>query len=318
MTNVKIIIKTPDAGARLDKFLIGKIPGSRSEIQKQIKGGRITVNGKKTAPHYFLKTADVVEIIKLAPPSPIKNAADNRISPSQKKQDEAFEEIRILCESPDYLVVFKPAGLLIHRENGNEEPNLADFLSKKFPELKKVGEENRPGIVHRLDKEVSGLVLIPRSPVAYECFKRQFAEHKIKKEYLALVYGEVKNETGEIAFRVGRAKSGKMAALPQGAESGKEALTKFDVLQKFGGYTLLKLDILTGRTHQILVHLKALGYPIVGDNLYGKPAGKFRRIKLDRIFLHAEKLGFYDPNGKWQEFREELPEELQKILQELK
>ncbi|MEK7211315.1 MAG: RluA family pseudouridine synthase [Patescibacteria group bacterium] len=307
-----------DTDTRLDKFLIDKIDASRSEIQRRIRAGAVLVNEKKVAPHHFLRAGDIIKIGDPTPP-PLTKGRSRTLPPTKGELEGVTNaNINIIYESPDYLVVIKPAGLLIHQEPTGKGANLADVLVKKFPELKKVGDKDRPGIVHRLDKEVSGLVLIPRTPAAYGYFKEQFAGHKIKKEYVALVYGELSRDFGDIGFKIGRAKTGKMAARPKGAEEGKEALTKFDVIKRFNGYTLLKLTIITGRTHQIRVHLLALGHPLVGDELYGKASGKFKRIKLNRIFLHAKTLGFFDQRGGWQEFHKDIPDELKKILKQLK
>lgn len=302
----KIIIELSDNGSRLDKFLIGKIDGSRSEIQKKIKAGDIMVNGKKVAPHHFVRTGDAIEI----------SAVKVKIAKKESKINEP--EIEIIHEDPDYLIVYKPAGLLVHAVPGKREPTLSAALIVKYPEIKNAGEPGRYGIVHRLDKDVSGLLIATRTSRAYEYFKNAFATRNVKKEYLGLVYGELTNEAGDIIFKVGRGRSGKMAARPENSDEGKEALTKYEIIKKYKGYTYLKINIITGRTHQIRVHFLALGYPLVGDELYTKATGKFKKIPLNRVFLHAASLSFVDLNGHQQNFYKDLPDELKNILNNLK
>jgi 23S rRNA pseudouridine1911/1915/1917 synthase len=306
MEDNKIIVELSENGERLDKILIGKVEGSRSEIQKKIKAGDITVNGKKVTPHHFVRTGDIVRI----------SAAKIKIAKKEEKINEP--EIEIIHEDPDYLIVYKPAGLLVHAVPGKREPTLSAALQLKYPEIQKVGEAGRYGIVHRLDREVSGLLIVARTPRAYEYFKNAFATREVKKEYLGLAYGEVPNEAGDIVFKVGRGRSGKMAARPEGSDEGKEALTKYEIIKQYQGYTFLKIRIITGRTHQIRVHFLALGYPLVGDAMYAKAAGKFKKIPLDRVFLHAASLSFTDLNGKPQEFHKDLPAELEEVLKNLK
>lgn len=306
MAENKIIVEPSESGERLDKILIGKVEGSRSEIQKKIKAGAITVNGKKVTPHHFLRAGDVIEI----------SAVKVKLAKKEEKIDEP--EIEIIHEDPDYLIVYKPAGLLVHAVPGRREPTLSAALIAKYPEIQKVGEAGRYGIVHRLDREVSGLLIVARTTRAYEYFKNAFATREVKKEYLGLAYGEVPNEAGDIVFKVGRGRSGKMAARPEGSDEGKEALTKYEIIKQYKGYTFLKIRIITGRTHQIRVHFLALGYPLVGDAMYTKATGKFKKIPLDRVFLHAATLAFKDLNGREQEFHKDLPNQLKNILEQLK
>ncbi len=309
--NNKITIKKEDAGKRLDKFLVEMWPThSRSQIQKMIKEGLVLVNGKKATVHKWLKAGDKLKVEE-------KKINTTKTIPSKTNQP-LIKKInyQIITETKDYLVVEKPAGVVVH-EDAVHKNSLIGEIIKKYPEIKKVGDNpERPGIVHRLDKEVSGLLLIARHEEAFEYFKKQFKERKIKKEYIALVYGEPEKEYGEIDFPIERGKGGKMAAKPKGSE-GKRALTEFEIQKKFINYTLLKIKIKTGRTHQIRVHLNAYGHPIVGDNLY-KPKKLKSKIDISRIFLHAETLGFYDMAGEWQEFHSPLPQELKNILNELK
>lgn len=253
--------------------------------------------------------------------------------------------VKIIQENKDYLVIYKPAGLIVHGGNGINEETLVDFLIAQYPELSKVGEDPiRPAIVHRLDKEVSGLMIIPKNNSAFEYFKGQFQDRKIKKEYLALVFGKIDKEEGIIDFPIKRSSQGhKMAAIPKNSkdyekqdpkknvanrslgnikalESSRQAITEFSVLQRLVNFTLLKVKLKTGRTHQIRVHFSAFGHPLLGDNLYGNKKSKNKNIKLkmNRIFLIANKLSFIDPSGDQQNIEIDMDNDLKTILKQVK
>lgn len=303
---VKILIYQGPDKQRLDKFLtenLLELP-SRSLIQKAIKGGQIKVNGKTVTPHWPLKHNDQIEISLI-----------NQVQSKPK----VMPEPTILKQTEDYLVIDKPAGLVIHPAEGISDPTLTDWLLKKFPQIKKIGEDPlRPGIVHRLDKEVSGLVVVALSQAMFVSLKKQFQEHQIKKNYRTLVYGKIIGDEGRIDFPVERSEvTGKIVAKPRGLSQGREAITNFLVLKRFSRYTFLEVEILTGRTHQIRVHFQAYGYPIVGDKLYFNKKIK-DNLKLKRLFLHACRLGFFDLANQWQEFTSALPDELNNLLNNLK
>lgn len=249
-------------------------------------------------------------------------------------------EIRIIENQPNFLIVYKPAGLIVHSGQGVKEEALSDILSKKFPIIKTVGDDiNRPGIVHRLDKEVSGLLIIPKNNESFLFFKNLFKNRIIKKAYIALVHGQIINDEASINFPIARSKkNGKMAALPlkiadnkekkgnrdlgnlNSLSLAKEAQTYFKVEKRFRNYTLLKILTSTGRTHQIRVHLSAYGHPIVGDNIYANKKCKIKndKLKLNRIFLEANYLSFtYQDKTKW-EFDENLSNCLNNFLIKLK
>ncbi|PIR12937.1 RluA family pseudouridine synthase [Candidatus Falkowbacteria bacterium CG11_big_fil_rev_8_21_14_0_20_39_10] len=230
-------------------------------------------------------------------------------------------------ENKEFLIINKPSGLIVHRAGHIKEESLADQLLKKYPKLEKVGEDpSRPGIVHRLDKLVSGLMVIPKTQESFNNLKKQFQERQITKVYTALVYGRIEADEGEIDFPIKRSSQGnKMAAIPKTVKKetnpdGRQAVTEFEVIKKFINYTLLKVKIKTGRTHQIRVHLFAFGHSIVGDDLYSakKTREKNKKLGLDRIFLAATKLGFKDLDGVYQEFEIGLPEELEEVLGRVK
>jgi 23S rRNA pseudouridine1911/1915/1917 synthase len=244
----------------------------------------------------------------------------------------------IIFEDENYLVINKPAGLIVHGGPGIKEKTLVDFLLKKYPEIKNVGEDSlRPGIVHRLDKDASGLMVITKTQSAFLSLKKQFKERDINKKYLALVHGKIRKDYDEINFTIKRAEKGyKMAALPlnvdkllvrktpksrdrgniEGLFKAKPASTTFQVLKKFVNYTYVEIMIKTGRTHQIRVHFFAYGHPLVGDNLYSsrKTREKNKKLNLGHVFLVASQLSFCNLENKKINFSIDLPEELKNVL----
>jgi 23S rRNA pseudouridine1911/1915/1917 synthase len=313
-------ITKKQSGERIDKFLAKKLKKfSRSQLQKLIKEGNITVNDKKISPHYQLKTGDSIKIVKMQTSrAPIKN-----IELVTAKRP----EIEIIDDAPEYIVINKPAGLITHGAPHIQEKTLADLILKKYPQIKKVGDDpNRPGIIHRLDKEVSGLAVIAKTSNSFSNLKKQFKERLVKKEYIALVYGKIKKDSGEINFPIKRAASGhKMAAVPLTTKGGKNiegrrAVTEFEVMKRYLNYTLVKLTIKTGRTHQIRTHLAAYGHPVVGDSLYGtkKTRELNKKLGLGRIFLVAVKLSFLNLKGEKKDYKIDLSEELKNLLKTIK
>jgi len=248
----------------------------------------------------------------------------------------------IIFNDENYLVINKPAGLVVHGGVAVKDKTLVDWLLEKYPEIQNVGDDPiRPGIVHRLDKEVSGLMVVAKNNQAFDSLKGQFQKRDINKQYLALVHGQLNKTDGEINFPIKRAKEGyKMAAMPldsgllskrktlQNRDEGnlagwlkaKEAITSFKVLKKFINYTFLEVKIKTGRTHQIRVHFLAYGYPLVGDNLYYTKKTKLRnqKINLERIFLVASRLAFTDLQGEKKNFVISLPQKLEDFISQLK
>ena len=252
----------------------------------------------------------------------------------ENNKKSVFNNIRIVDETNDYLVIDKPAGLIVHGGNPSiKDKTLADWLIDKYPTIIDVGEDkNRPGIVHRLDREVSGLMVIAKNQESFLNLKDQFKSRQTKKEYHAITYGKMTPEFGTIDFPIARAKSGhKMAALPRmtkekkklsdrdmgniaALEKSREAITDFEVLSSSPAYSLLKVDIKTGRTHQIRVHLSASGHPILGDNLYSTrtTAAKNEKKGFTRIMLASTKLSFKNLAGEEKEYHLEIPIEFEK------
>lgn len=297
---MKIKITEENQGDRLDKFLTSEYPDkSRSKWQKAVKAGLVLINGKTPTPHCFLKSGDVIEITK-----------DKK---RKEKISKGFSLI-IVYEDNDLLVINKPAGLTVHPTNDQyPEETLVDLLTKKYPKIKKVGEDPlRPGIVHRLDKEVSGLMVVAKNNESYQNLKEQFQSRSVIKEYLALVHGHLSQLSGIIDFPIEYAANdrSKMAARPK-SQGGKTAITEYEVIEEIKSYSLLKVRIRTGRTHQIRVHLNALGYPIVGDHTY--VPSKMKVKEIGRLFLHASRLGFTDLNGQELDFKSPLPKDLEEI-----
>ena len=314
-------ITAEEAGARLDVFLSAKLKISRSQVQKMIAAGEILVNAKlpKKAGD-TIKTGQTIEYGLAAAKS--KEAV---------KKDKAADtkmtgKLKIISENKDFLVVEKPAGLLTHSTVADERHSLSKILLKKYPGLKKVGDSpDRPGIVHRLDKEASGLLVVARNQKMFDYLKEQFKNRAVDKEYLVLVHDKVEADTGTIDFPLARSKSkDRMSALPKTKYGvlqgiGKEALTEFWVEKRFINFSLLLVKIYTGRMHQIRVHLLAYDHPVVGDPLYFQK--KIKRAwdeKCGRLFLHCTKLSFIDLKGNKQNFESPLPKELAEFLKLLR
>ena len=309
MYKIMIIkITQENSNQRLDKALTEKLPITRSQIQKMIKTGKILVNGELAAVHRFLKPGDVLKIID----KDIKTInVDKNLKPNPSVK------FKIVYEDDNILVIDKPAGLLIHPTEKMEPKTLAAGLLAKYPKIAKVGEnELRPGIVHRLDKSVSGLILVCKTQEAFDYFKKLFQNRKVKKIYTALVHGKMERVEGTIDLPIARsATKGKMAVKSQ-EQGGKEAITNYTVTKQFHNFSLLDVEILTGRTHQIRAHLNALQHPVVGDKLYTQKWVK-EKLDIDRPFLHASYLSFKNLDGKKLEFKSKLPAKLQNILKEL-
>lgn len=232
------------------------------------------------------------------------------------------ENIKNIYQDKDLLVVEKPAGLVVFFEKGEKEIDLITILSRKYPEIKEVGIPPRYGAIHRLDRETSGILLVARNNKSFDFFKKQFKLRKVEKKYLALVWGEIKDEKGKVETLIGRSPKNRkkqkayLFREPK-AKRKKTALTEYKVLERFKEYTLLEVTIKTGRKHQIRTHLSYLGHPIAGDSLYS-----FRNQtdpkNLKRQFLHAFYLKTEMMDGSQREFYSDLPEDLKKVAQELR
>ncbi|MBI4407766.1 MAG: RluA family pseudouridine synthase [Candidatus Kerfeldbacteria bacterium] len=223
--------------------------------------------------------------------------------------------LSVIAETPDYIVLNKAAGIVVHQAEQHLEPDtIANGLLARYPELADVGEDPlRPGIIHRLDQHVSGVLLVARTQAMFLHLKEQWQQHLVRKQYIALVHGKMSRTDGEINFSIARSSQQftKMAARPDA--SGKAAVTRYNVLKQYQRYALLDVEILTGRTHQIRVHMSAIDHPIVGEQVY-LPKNFKSRLQPGRLFLHAASLSFGLPDGTIVGYSAPLPDDLQAIL----
>lgn len=289
---------------RLDKYLVSNFPEhSRSRLQSLIKEGRVSVDGKVvTKSGYILETGNVIEV--QIPPVETTELIPEDIP------------LEIVFESDDLIVVNKPAGMVVHPAFGHARGTLVHAVLAHAPQMEGIGGELRPGIVHRLDKDTSGLIIVAKNDRSLRWLQDQFRLHKVEKIYLALVDGHLPTPEGRIEAPIGRDPSHrqKMAIVP--AKKGREAITEYFTREVFPQHTLVEAHLLTGRTHQIRLHLSFLGCPIVGDTVYGH---RNPSISIERQFLHAAKMSILLPGETVKRtFEAKLPEDLQSVLEILK
>ena len=303
-------VSETDAGTRLDAFLASRIDGwSRARLQRLIDSGDVLVNGKLAKPSYKVSASDQVEVELI--PAPAGNFTPENIP------------LEIVFEDDHVIVINKPAGLVVHPAAGIHSGTLANALAYHFQQLSNAGSV-RPGLVHRLDKDTSGLLVVAKTETDHENLADQFRAREVFKSYVALVYGVVKQESGRIEQPIARDPRNRtrMAIVP----GGRGALSLYRIRRSYNSFTLLEVELKTGRTHQIRVHLSWLKHPVVGDELYG--AGRDNNLrdvhlraqirKLKRQFLHAEQLGFRHPHtGEQMRFAAPLPSELTDLLDRL-
>ncbi len=297
-----------EAGERLDAFLAMHIEGwSRSRLQRLIEDGDVLVGGRKVKAAYKLKALEEIDVDLVATPPGSFGPEDIPID--------------VIYEDDDLIVVNKPAGLVVHPAAGNPSGTLANALAYHFERLSSRAGSIRPGIVHRLDKGTSGLMVVAKTEAAHENLSDQFRARSVRKSYVALVHGVTTRESGKIDQPIARDPRNRtrMAVV----SGGRTALSIFRVRTRFHQFTLLDVELKTGRTHQIRVHLSWLKHPVVGDDLYGggrdnmvkDPRLRSEIRKLNRQFLHAERLGFSHPvTDKPMEFEMLLPNELRQLL----
>jgi 23S rRNA pseudouridine1911/1915/1917 synthase len=306
-----LVACTEDAGRRLDHFLSEKHPEmSRSQIQRMIASGEIQVDGKTVKPGQKLRGQ---EIITFHPVAEISSGLLPEPIP-----------LEILYEDEDLAVIDKPAGLVVHAGAGIRSGTLVNALLYHFQHLSQGGNSQRPGIVHRLDKETSGLMVVAKNDYAHLQLARQFQSRQVTKTYIALVHGRMEMGHGEITSPIGRDRVRRVKMTTRTTKS-REACTQYRVLERFERFTLLRVNIKTGRTHQIRVHLTSLKHPVVGDRLYGAPAmvlfpgQKHWQPTMNRNFLHAAELEVSHPSTmKKLKFESPLPEELNQFLLRLR
>lgn len=313
----KIIIKSEDAGKRLDHFLQKKFSDfSRSHIQKAIEGGDV----------FLIRNKNILKNVKKSlknDEKPLKNGEilkkDDIINyffqkPKEINLNSENMNLDIIYEDPDIAIINKPQGLVVHPCTSCPEKTLVNGLIYQIPKLSGLGGEFRPGIVHRLDKNTCGLILIAKNDVVHNKLSKKFAKRECERRYLALVEGVFKKSSGIIETKIGRNPKDrkKMAVVP---ESNKVAVTEHKTLEEFIGYSLVEFSLKTGRTHQIRVHAKHLSHPIVGDAIYGSG----EKFGLKGQFLCAYRLKFDHPSLKKEmEFKIDLPKDFEKILNNLR
>jgi len=308
-----LVVPEDSDATRLDVFLTSVLSGhSRSQIQRLIKDGHVLVGGREAKANQPVKAGQEIAVDIPAPIDPIP-------------QPEALP-LPIVYQDSDLIVVDKPAGMVVHPAAGHDSGTLVNALLHHVDDLSGIGGEKRPGIVHRLDRGTSGLLVAAKNDAAHEELSRQFREREVEKEYIALVWGEVMAGR-RIDAPIGRdpANRKKMSSEPARVRRSREAVTRILRAEHFGRVaTLAQVAIHTGRTHQIRVHLSAIGHPIVGDPLYGgvhrRVPGDIRAVThLDRPFLHAARLAFTHPSdGRRMEFESALPDDLQRVLDEVR
>lgn len=310
---------------RIDKYLLHKLEKtSRNRVQKAAEAGSIQVNGKSVKSNYRVKPGDVITIVFAHPPH------EYTLVPQNIPLDILYED--------DYLIVLnKPQGMVVHPGHGNYSGTLVNGLLYHFQHLPKIHSKHakaeddiRPGLVHRIDKETSGLMIVAKDEYAMTHLAKQFFERTIQRKYMALVWGDVKDDKGRIEGHIGRDKRDRlqMAVYPDGSE-GKHAVTNYEVLERFGYVTLVQCKLETGRTHQIRVHMKHIGHTLFNDDRYGGNKilkgidnSKYRQF-VENCFqlltgqaLHAYSLGFIHPHtGKPMYYEAELPEGFLKLLE---
>lgn len=297
----QLLIAENEDKTRLDVYLTNTLlDWTRSQIKKQIDDDRVSVNGKKVKAGFKVKKGDVIELDLISIPDL------NNVEPENIPLNIVYED--------DYLaVVNKPQGMVVHPAVGNYNHTLVNALLYHFNSISSVGEKFRPGIVHRIDKDTSGLLVVAKNNMAHESLAKQIAEHSCFRHYVALCEGEFKQQEGDIILKIERDKKDykKMAV----CEDGKFAQTHFKVQKIYKNYTLVNFQLKTGRTHQIRVHSKAIGHPIVGDKVYGFAKQKFN---LKGQLLHAQGLELTHPKtGQRMAFKCEIPDYFANVLKSL-
>ena len=280
---MRFIAEPIDAGKRLDLAIHERMPEfSRSRIQDWIRNGRVLVNGVSGRASHLLHTGEAIDVEPAEPP-PL-NAVAEEIP------------LAVLYEDDDLVAIDKPAGMVVHAGAGIHSGTLVNALLHRFESLSGVGGALRPGIVHRLDRFTSGVILVAKHDAAHQSLAAQFSGRQVEKVYLALVHGAVKQERGRIERPITRDPVHRTRMTAR-LDSGRAAWSEYRVLQRFERFTLLEVKIGTGRTHQIRVHVSSIGHPVAGDTLYGAPAKVEGMPPLGRYFLHAHRVRFHQPSS---------------------
>jgi 23S rRNA pseudouridine1911/1915/1917 synthase len=300
---MKEFVISQDSGEnqRLDIYLSEKLDGwSRAQIQRLIAEGRVFVDGRKRRSSFRLKAGERIEV-------------DDSLQERSRLEPES-RPLVVIHEDEHLIAIDKPSGTVVHPGAGRQTNTLANALIFRFPELKGLGPEEKPGIVHRLDKETSGVILVARTQMAYQELLRQFKAREVEKVYIGLVWGKMPKQEGKMTWAIGRhIKHGERMSVK--TKKPRIAETRYRIIKKLGAFTLCEIRPVTGRTHQIRVHMAASGHPIVADSRYG-------RIKVTsgcpRLFLHAHRLTITHPSfGERVSFKSPLPQDLALFLEEI-
>ncbi len=295
------VVEEVQSGERIDKFLSDLMDQvSRTQIQQWIKDGHARVDGRSVKPNYKLAEGQTI-VLSIPDPTPME------LTP------EAIP-LEIVYEDSDVIVVNKPRGLVVHPAPGHYSGTLVNALLYHCKDLSGINGVQRPGIVHRIDKDTSGLLMAAKNDQAHSHLAAQLKEHSVTRKYIAIVHGVLHHDHGTIDAPIGRdASDRKLYTVTE--KNSKRAVTHFVVLERFDGYTLVELKLETGRTHQIRVHMKFIGHPLVGDPAYGRSKG----MTMDGQALHAQVLGFTHPkSGERLEFEAPIPEDMMDLLHRLK
>lgn len=300
MEKILHIVPEDQAGERIDKLITSlEEDWSRTQVQEWIKDGVVSVNGNKPKANYKCETGDKL-VINVPDPVPLN------VEPEEMNLD-------IYYEDSDVLVVNKPRGMVVHPAPGHVTGTLVNGLLAHCKDLSGINGVMRPGIVHRIDKDTSGLLMVAKNDFAHECLVEQLVEKSVTRKYEAIVHGVIPHDYGTVDAPIGRDKNDrqKMAVV----DNGKHAVTHFRVIERFQDYTHIECELETGRTHQIRVHMKYIGYPLAGDPKYGPR----KTLEIDGQALHAGVLGFIHPRKKeYMEFRAPLPQEFLALLEQLR
>jgi 23S rRNA pseudouridine1911/1915/1917 synthase len=307
-TSQNISAASGDSGRRLDLFVAQSTPQlSRTRIQELIRGGQVRVDGHIAKASHRVSAGENIEI-KVLPRPPLEALPEDL-------------PLDLLLVDDDFVIVNKPAGMVVHAGAGHTRGTLVNALLHRLGKLSEAGGALRPGIVHRLDRETSGAMIVARNDQAHEHLTEQFRSRNVRKIYLALVHGKMLRDSGTITLPISRDPR-RRTRMTARATKGRHSKTDWRVIARLDSCTLVEAVLHTGRTHQIRAHFAAIGHPVVGDTLYGAPrnlrAGKRNLPLLARNFLHAAKIGFSHPsNGAWVEVRAPLPKDLQVYFDQL-
>jgi 23S rRNA pseudouridine1911/1915/1917 synthase len=299
-----IEITEEEAGERIDTFLAGKAGITRSQVQKRLERGDVLVNGRPVKQNYRIKSNDNISVAQIV----------------EKGEGLIPEDIpiNILYKDEALIVVDKPAGMVVYPAAGHSEGTLMNVVAYHCRKLATTGGPLRPGVVHRLDKDTSGVMVVALDDKTYYHLSEQFKKRTINRKYIALVYGNFVQDEGEIALKIGRSATDRKKMSTR-VKIGREAVTTWKVLKRFHNATLIQAKLGTGRTHQIRVHFASIGHPVLGDRTYGKKTEVEKKgggtIRFPRQMLHAEALGFIHPrNGEYFEFSSPLPVDMTRSI----